>query len=79
MHLENGAKQDGRLNKYVNEVDRDSKKYFFPCREKNSTMKMDSTEDGIIYILAFDSDYSDNAGSYEVRFRVILAKTELLD
>ena len=72
MHLEDDAKQDGRLNKHVNKVDRDSNKYFFPCREKNGTMKMDSTEDGIIYILAFDSDYSDNAGSYEVRFRVIL-------
>ena len=37
-------------------------------------MQMKASEDGTLYILAFDSDYSDNIGSYEVRFRVVKGK-----
>ena len=34
-------------------------------------MSMESSAAGTLYILAFDSDCSDNSGSYEVRFQVI--------
>ena len=60
------------MRDYVKENIRD--KCYFPCREPSGTMQMKASEDGTLYILAFDSDYSDNIGSYEVRFRVVKGK-----
>ena len=51
-------------------------KCFFPTRidrrnpELPSVMKKTTTQDGVLHILAFDSRYEDNAGSYEVKFRI---------
>lgn len=69
IHLDGPSKTVGRLAEHVNPRIRN--KCFFPCREEGGTMQQRAREDGTLYILAFDSDYSDNIGSYEVRFRVI--------
>ena len=34
-------------------------------------MKKQAAKDGALHIVAFDSQYSDNAGDYEVKFLVI--------
>ena len=33
-------------------------------------MARKAQEDGTLHILVFDSDFSDNAGSYEMRLRI---------
>lgn len=40
---------------------------FFPTRARE---EISLEADGILYIYAFDSNYRDNAGSYEVKFRI---------
>lgn len=57
----------GRLPRHYRKF---SEKCFFPCREPDGRMSMKAPAAGTLYILAFDSDYSDNSGSYEVRFQV---------
>ena len=66
------AKRKGRLPEYVRPGIRD--KCFFPCREKGGRMRQVAQEDGTVHILVFDSDFSDNAGSYEMRFRITRRK-----
>ena len=58
--------------KHVREGIRD--KCFFPCREDGGVMTKEAQEDGTLHILVFDNDFSDNAGSYEMRFRVMRRK-----
>ena len=71
-HLADSAKKEGRLPKHVREGIRD--KCFFPCREDGGVMTKEAQEDGTLHILVFDNDFSDNAGSYEMRFRVMRRK-----
>ena len=68
--LDDGAKREGRLPQDVRPA-RMRDRCFFPCREPGGVMEMKAQESGTLYILVFDSDYSDNSGSYEVRFNVI--------
>ena len=65
-----GAERDGRLAGHVNAQLQSI--CFFPCQSIGGTMKQKATEDGVIYILAFDgaNDYTDNTGSYEVVFSI---------
>ena len=68
--LDDRSKRNGRLPYYIPQSIRD--KCFFPCRGPGGVMmEMEAQMDGTLYILVFDSDYSDNVGSYEVRFRVL--------
>lgn len=70
--FEDNAKKEGRLPKHVRTGIRE--KCFFPCREDGGLMKKEAAEDGTLHILVFDSDFSDNAGSYEMRFRIMRKK-----
>lgn len=67
-HLADDAKKEGRLRAHVRKAIQN--KCFFPCREEGGEMARKAQEDGTLHILVFDSDFSDNAGSYEMRFRV---------
>ena len=40
---------------------------FFPTRAKR---KVSIKDDGVLSVVAFDSNYTDNAGRYEVRFKI---------
>ena len=74
-HLSNDAHKKGRLPQYYS----DNVKHFncfFPCREDSGIMKKKVEEDGILHIIAFDSDFSDNRGDYCVKFRVIRPTNE---
>lgn len=64
----NSEDKKGRLPEHYARL---QQKCFFPCREQGGRMSMRSQTAGTLYILAFDSDYSDNSGSYELRFQVI--------
>ena len=78
LKLKGEAKQHGRFDKYMQEGSDMKGKCFFPTRiarsehdpELDSVMEKKATEDGVLYILAFDSKYSDNVGGYEVKFRI---------
>ena len=67
-HLDGAAEEHGRLHQYVQERLRD--RCFFPCRAPKGMMEMAATEDGPVHLLAFDSEYEDNEGVYEVEFSV---------
>lgn len=47
--------------------------WFFPTR-KDVGIKRKINRDGVLRIAAFDSNYSDNAGSYEVKFSITRPK-----
>ncbi len=69
LELDADCETKGRLKSHNPRAD----VCFFPCRASGTGAEMARTveEDGVVRILAFDSDYSDNAGSYSVRFTVI--------
>ncbi|GAB4040413.1 hypothetical protein [Spirosoma jeollabukense] len=78
--LTGDTKNDGRLYKYYSD---DTKKVnaFFPCPVINNATDPGSgdngrllgtaTKDGAVHILAFDKDYNDNAGYYNVGLIII--------
>ena len=72
FELDEDCKGSGRRQDYNPHSD----VCFFPCRESGESghgaaMERTVRQDGVVRILVFDSDYSDNAGSYSVRFTVI--------
>ena len=67
-HLAGIAKAEGRLDKHLDNLMRDE--CFFPNRIPGGRMALEARSSGILYLLAFDNDYSDNSGSYEVAFRI---------
>ena len=76
-HLEAAAASAGRFEDYLSSDMKD--KCFFPTRidrenGENGTLRSArpqvADQDGVLHILAFDSIYDDNAGSYEVKFRI---------
>ncbi len=81
-HLTGDTKSDGRLYKYYSS-DTKKKNAFFPCpitndpsnpdSDNNGRMQATATINGAVHILAFDEDYSDNAGYYNVGLVVVRA------
>lgn len=65
-YLHKSAETEGRLREHIQAGIRD--KCFFPVRGKR--MEMQASESGVICILAFDSEFEDNQGAYEVKFTV---------
>ena len=85
-HFESGAVEHGRFGTYMNEETDMRGKCFFPTRNDritdqnivlSSVMENTVDQDGVLHILAFDSRYEDNAGSYQVKFRIIRKLREL--
>lgn len=72
LTLDDGCKKQGRLSAYYKAFEETC---FFPCIEKSGTREKKALQDGIVRILAFDSAYHDNAGSYEVRITIRRQKT----
>ncbi len=76
-HLDGDAVSQGRFEKYV-KSDSDMKgRCFFPTRidrEEDSTlvsvMEKTAQQDGVLHMFAFDREYEDNAGNYQVKFRI---------
>ena len=68
--LDNVERRKGRLDASIKEVSQMKGKCFFPNRLSGGRMEKKADKNGILYILAFDNDYSDNSGSYEVAFRI---------
>ena len=62
-HLRPGAESEGRLDKFLSPDMRG--KCFFPTRDELGQERK-VARDGILYVLAFDRDFKDNAGGYEV-------------
>lgn len=66
-HLHESAESRGRLDKFLS---RDMKgKCFFPVRGKQR--ERTATTDGVLYVLAFDENFKDNAGGYEIKLRIV--------
>ena len=68
-HLTGNAHEDGRLLIHTKSNLQDHN-CFFPCRKDGGVMKTKAKQDGTLHIIAFDSNFGDNAGKYEVKFRV---------
>ena len=71
-HLDSDAQSEGRLEKHVSTEM--NGRCFFPARVDDGTMGKSAKEPGALYILAFDSEYGDNAGSYQVKVRIIRSR-----
>ena len=69
-YLADGAKERGRLPEYFSKNVTDYN-CFFPCRREGGLMEKKAERDGPVHIIAFDSKFTDNAGKYVVKFRVI--------
>jgi hypothetical protein len=75
FHFHDGAKQEGRLYKYYSQAAKDSN-VLFPCNHKNEKkdggrLSATASVHGAIHVLAFDSNFDDNAGAYNVSLVVI--------
>ncbi len=78
-HLGADAASRGRFPKYLGSESDMKDKCFFPARVSRSAragevlepvLERWAQQDGVLHVLAFDSDYDDNAGSYEIKFRI---------
>ena len=49
-------------------------KCHFPNRMPGGKLEWVAKKAGVLHVLAFDSEYRDNAGSYAIRFRIIRAQ-----
>ncbi len=69
-YLAAGSRAKGRLPQYFSE---NVTKFncFFPCREEDGVMSRRAAQDGSVHLIVFDSKFTDNAGDYEVKCRVI--------
>ena len=63
-HFENGESRSAQNLKENSEMKNNC---FFPTRARE---EIGVEGDGVLYIYAFDRNYRDNAGNYEVRFRI---------
>ena len=77
-YLEDSAGTYGRFDNYI-KPDSDMKgRCFFPTRmarmnnniSEEPNMRKTAAANGTLYIFAFDSNYRDNAGAYEVKLRI---------
>jgi hypothetical protein len=67
--LKDGAADNGRKPIYFKQTIKNFNS-FFPCRGKDGQMSAKALTDGTIHILAFDSTFEDNCGSYTVKFLI---------
>ena len=68
-HLQDGARGDGRLKTYV--PDALKRECFFPVRFEGKTeLCREAKDSGVLHILAWDNNYRDNSGDYDVKFRI---------
>lgn len=72
-YLASGAKKHGRKKEYFskNIIEKES---FFPCNCAGGVLQQKTSFDGPINILAFDSKFKDNAGFYEFKATIRLAR-----
>ena len=63
-HFENGS---GRSTENLKEGSEMKENCFFPSRARGT---IDLNGNGVLYIYAFDKNYRDNAGTYELKFRI---------
>lgn len=68
-HLNSGCHDKGRLPCYFPK-DVSALNSWFPCRLPEGMMQQTVIEDGVVNILAFDSNYKDNAGVYMVKINI---------
>ena len=66
FHLHKDAEEHGRLHEHVPKELQEQ--CFFPCR--TGRREMEASQNGVICILAFDEDFSDNEGAYELKFTI---------
>ena len=69
-HLPDDVEDSGRLDTHRMGELKDSH-CFFPTRKKDGTMDEAAKADGVIHIIAFDSNYADNLGLYEVSLQIM--------
>ncbi len=68
-HLLGDTKNQGRIPEFYPEAIV-GKNSFFPCTCKQGLMSKTATTDGAAVVLAFDSNFKDNVGWYEVKITV---------
>ena len=69
-HLTGADEKAGRLPEHTS-ANLAEHNCFFVCRgDGGKHMKRKADQDGVLHIIAFDSKFDDNAGKYEVKFRV---------
>lgn len=66
-HLKDGAKKQGRKNKFYSEEIKNKNSFFLYNDGKTSNLKAIAKTSGAINILCFDSIFDDNGGSYTVK------------
>ncbi|WP_025762614.1 hypothetical protein [Dyadobacter tibetensis] len=69
-HLADDSKSQGRKYQYYSQAIKD-KNAFFPCPVPDGRMSGKATISGAVHVLAFDSNFQDNAGSYNVGLIVV--------
>ncbi|MBL7727166.1 MAG: hypothetical protein JNM68_05755 [Dinghuibacter sp.] len=69
-YLEDGSKEHGRKYQYYSDKAKHMN-VIYPCNVPDGRLSAVAGADGAIHILAFDSDFQDNAGSYTVGLIVV--------
>jgi len=69
-YLGDDSKSNGRKTDYYSQATKD-KNAFFPCNVAGGKLSGTAGKAGAVHILAFDSNFSDNAGAYNVGVMVI--------
>lgn len=69
-HLLDGAKSNGRKEEFYSAAAK-SANLFYPCPVSGGLMSRTATEAGTIHVLAFDENFSDNAGAYNVGMMIL--------
>jgi len=71
-YLADGAKKNGRLPAYFSKKVKDCNSFFL-SNKPGGQMQATATKSGHVHILAFDSDFSDNQGVYNIGVVVVRA------
>lgn len=71
-YLLDGTKDNGRKYDYYSDTAKNAN-LFYPCNVSGGLMSKTATEAGAMHVLAFDEDFSDNAGAYNVGIIVVRA------
>lgn len=69
-YLADGSKDNGRKESYYSSAAK-AANLMYPCPVSGGLMRRTATEAGAIHVLAFDENFSDNAGAYNVGLMVI--------
>lgn len=71
-NLKSGSKSDGRLPRYFSDNIRRQNSWF-PARKAGGILTQYVQQDGPLHVLAFDSSFRDNGGSYT--FHIVITRT----